>query len=25
VVDIKVAAISETWSGHRFAHRRANR
>ncbi len=21
VVDIKVAAISETWSGHRFAHR----
>lgn len=21
VVDIKVAAISDTWSGHRFAHR----
>lgn len=21
VVDIKVAAIDETWSGHRFAHR----
>lgn len=25
VVDIKVAAISDTWSGHRFAHRVANR
>ncbi len=25
VVDIKVAAISEIWSGHRFAHRVANR
>ena len=25
VVDIKVAAISETWSGHRFAHRLADR
>ncbi|MEM9562381.1 MAG: DUF3052 domain-containing protein [Actinomycetota bacterium] len=25
VVDIKVAAISEIWSGHRFAHRKANR
>ena len=25
VVDIKVAAIDETWSGHRFAHRRENR
>lgn len=25
VVDIKVAAIDETWSGHRFAHRLANR
>ncbi len=25
VVDIKVAAISEIWSGHRFAHRKENR
>lgn len=25
VVDIKVAAISDTWSGHRFAHRIENR
>ncbi len=25
IVDIKVAAIDETWSGHRFAHRRENR
>ncbi len=25
VVDIKVAAIDDTWSGHRFAHRRENR
>lgn len=25
VVDIKVCAIDETWSGHRFAHRRADR
>ena len=25
VVDIKVAAISEIWSGHRFAHRLADR
>lgn len=25
VVDIKVAAISDTWSGHRFAHRLADR
>ncbi len=25
IVDIKVAAIDETWSGHRFAHRLADR
>lgn len=25
VVDIKVAAIDDTWSGHRFAHRLKNR
>ena len=25
VVDIKVGAISDTWSGHRFAHRVADR
>lgn len=25
VVDIKVAAIDETWSGHRFAHRLKDR
>ena len=25
VVDIKVCAIDETWSGHRFAHRIGNR
>lgn len=25
VVDIKVCAIDDTWSGHRFAHRMANR
>jgi hypothetical protein len=25
IVDIKVAAIDETWSGLRFAHRRQNR
>ena len=25
VVDIKVCAIDDTWSGHRFAHRRENR
>ncbi len=25
VVDIKVCAIDETWSGHRFAHRIKNR
>ncbi len=25
VVDIKVCAIDETWSGHRFAHRIENR
>ncbi|MEM9650885.1 MAG: DUF3052 domain-containing protein [Actinomycetota bacterium] len=25
VVDVKVAAISETWSGHKFVHRVENR
>lgn len=25
IVDIKVCAIDETWSGHRFAHRVENR
>jgi hypothetical protein len=25
IVDIKVCAIDETWSGHRFAHRTENR
>lgn len=25
IVDIKVCAIDETWSGHRFAHRIKNR